>query len=204
MSLIESKMANAAGRMAELLATDMYLDGQGTNSSIIALDGFQSSIDDGSNFPTYGGITRSDIATGANLGINAYYVNIAGNLALSQLQTAYGSCWFGPERPDLLCTDQSTWNIIWNKLQPQQRFNEEKVQWADVAKATAFSGSPIQRIEFDRGSVHPGEHDLRDEHELHRPVCFDREEISVWVYRMEREAQNTGRRRKPAIISFCR
>ena len=47
MSLIESKMANAAGRMAELLATDMYLDGQGTNSSIIAVDGFQASVDDG-------------------------------------------------------------------------------------------------------------------------------------------------------------
>ena len=67
-----------------------------------------------SNFTSYGGITRSDIASGANLGINAYYSNIGGNLALSALQTAYGSCWFGPERPDLLCTDQGTWHVIWN------------------------------------------------------------------------------------------
>lgn len=144
MSLIESKMANAAGRMAELLATDMYFDGQGTNSSIIALDGFQASIDDGTNFATYGGITRSDIATGANLGINSYYLNVAGNLALSALQTAYGACWFGPERPDLLATDQPTWNVIWNKLQPQQRFNEES---SDVAKAgfqvLRFNGSSL-------------------------------------------------------------
>ena len=44
MSLIESKMANAAGRMAELLATDMYLDGQGTNSSIIAVDGKMNAV----------------------------------------------------------------------------------------------------------------------------------------------------------------
>jgi hypothetical protein len=144
MSLIESKMANAAGRMAELLATDMYLDGQGTNSSIIALDGFQASIDDGTNFATYGGITRSDLATGANVGIDSYYLNVAGNMALSTLQTAYGACWFGPERPDLLCTDQGTWNVVWNKLQPQQRFNEEST---DVAKAgfqsLRFNGSSL-------------------------------------------------------------
>jgi hypothetical protein len=32
MSTVETKMVNAAGRMAELLGTDMYLDGQGTDS----------------------------------------------------------------------------------------------------------------------------------------------------------------------------
>lgn len=45
MSYVESKMVNASGRMAELLATDMYLDGQGTGSPATALDGKPSSID---------------------------------------------------------------------------------------------------------------------------------------------------------------
>ena len=39
MSYVESKLVNAAGKMAKLLATDMYLDGQGTNSTSIQLDG---------------------------------------------------------------------------------------------------------------------------------------------------------------------
>lgn len=131
MSYVESKLVNSAGKMAKLLATDMYLDGQGTNSSSISLDGFQAAIDDGTNFTTYGGITRSDIATGANVGINSYYANIGGALSLSQVQTAFGAAWFGNEHIDLMPTTQTVWDVFWNKIQPQQRFNEES---SDVAK----------------------------------------------------------------------
>jgi hypothetical protein len=131
MSYVESKLVNAAGKMAKLLGTDLFLDGQGTSSAVINLDGFQASIDDGSNFATYGGITRTDIASGANVGINAYFLGSIGTLALATLMTAYGNTWFGNEHVDLIVTDQPTWNIIWNKIQPQQRFMEES---SDVAK----------------------------------------------------------------------
>lgn len=47
MSYVESKLVNAAGKMAKLLGTDLFLDGQGTNSGIINLDGLESAIDDG-------------------------------------------------------------------------------------------------------------------------------------------------------------
>lgn len=47
MSYVESKLVNASGRMAELLATDMYLDGAGTSSPTTALDGFNRAIDNG-------------------------------------------------------------------------------------------------------------------------------------------------------------
>lgn len=131
MSYVESKMVNAAGKMAKLIGTDAYLDGQGTNSNITAIDGFEAGIDSGSNFSSYGGITRSDIATGNNVGINAYYASVA-TLGLSNVQTAYGACWFGNEHIDLMLTTQDIWNIFWLKLQPQQRFNEES---SDVARA---------------------------------------------------------------------
>ena len=39
MSYVESKLVNASGRMAQLLATDMYLDGAGTGSPVTAVDG---------------------------------------------------------------------------------------------------------------------------------------------------------------------
>jgi|SRR5579872_1325124 len=144
MSLVESKMVNAAGRMADLLGTDIWLDGQGTNSSTLAVDGFQASIDDGGNFATYGGITRSDIASGSNVGINAYQVGSIGALSLSQVQTAYGACWFGREHIDLIACTQPIWDIMWNKIQPQQRFREES---SDVAKigfqSMRFNGASL-------------------------------------------------------------
>jgi len=144
MSYVESKLVNAAGKMAKLLGVDFWNDGQGTNSSVISLDGFLASIDDGSNYSTYGGITRSDIATGANVGINAYYLGNIGTFALSTLQTAYGNTWFGNEHVDLIVSNQDIWNIIWNKIQPQQRFMEES---SDVAKvgfqSLRYNGSSL-------------------------------------------------------------
>lgn len=130
-SLVNSKMVNASGRMAELLATDMYLDGQGTLSSPIALDGLAAAVDDGTNYASYASTTRTDIATGANQGLNSFYQAVP-TLSLSALNGAFGAAWFGSEHPDLLVTTQAVWNIIWNKIQPQQRFNEEST---DVAKA---------------------------------------------------------------------
>ena len=130
MSYVETKLVNAAGKMAKLLGTDLFLDGTGVNSSIIQLDGMQEALDDGTTYTSYAGITRTDIATGANVGINGYKAALA-TLSLSGVQTAYGSTWFGNEHVDLIPTTQPVWDILWNKIQPQQRFLEES---SDVAK----------------------------------------------------------------------
>lgn len=145
MSYVESKLVNASGRMAELLATDMYLDGAGTSSPATAMDGFNRAIDNGNTFSTYGGITRSDIVANGtnNQGINGYTASVT-TLALANLQTAFGAAWFGAEHVDLIATTQTIWDIIWNKIQPQQRFMEES---SDVAKvgfmALRWNGSQI-------------------------------------------------------------
>ena len=47
MNYVESKMVNASGKMAKLLGTDLFLDGQGTNSATINLDGMQAALDNG-------------------------------------------------------------------------------------------------------------------------------------------------------------
>lgn len=143
MSLVESKMVNASGRMADLLGTDIFLDGQGTNSTALQLDGLQASVDDGTNYVSYGGVTRTDIASGANAGINAYFVSLS-TLTLAGLQTAYGSAWFGREHVDLIVSPQVPWDILWNKIQPQQRFREES---SDVAKIG------FQSLRFNNSSV---------------------------------------------------
>jgi hypothetical protein len=143
MSYVESKMVNAAGKMAKLIATDCFLDGQGTLSSTISLDGFTAAIDDGTNYSTYGGITRTDIATGANVGINAYYASVP-TLSLAAVQTAYGATWFGNERVDLMPTTQAVWDILWSKIQPQQRFNEETTDVAKIGfQSLRYNGASV-------------------------------------------------------------
>lgn len=143
MSYVETKMVNASGKMAKLLGTDIFLDGQGTDSSAIQLDGLEASIDDGTNFASYGGVTRSDIATGANVGINAF-VSTKNTLALADVQTAYGATWFGNEHIDLVATTQPVWDIFWSKIQPQQRFMEQDTDVAKIGfQSLRFNGASV-------------------------------------------------------------
>ena len=128
MSFVGSKMINASGTMAQLLATDLYGDGgangAGSLSSTLALDGAAEAVNVPANYPTYGGITRTDIASTANTGINSYQAAPTA-FSLSAVQTAFGAAWFGQEKPDMIVTTQPVWDAFWNKLQPQQRFNDE-------------------------------------------------------------------------------
>lgn len=128
MSFVGSKMINASGTMSQLLATNLYGDGgllgNSSLSSTIDLDGFAGAINIPANYSTYGGITRTDIASTANTGINAYQASPAA-FSLGAVQTAFGASWFGQEKPDMLVTTQPVWDAFWNKLQPQQRFNDE-------------------------------------------------------------------------------
>lgn len=145
MSNVESKMANAAETMAKNMGTDAYLDGQGTYSSTLALDGLYAACDDGSNFPSYGGITRSSIASGANNGINGYYASFTGkSLGLSDVQTAVGSATFGRFHPTVILNPQPVWDLLWSKIQPQQRFLEESSDLAKIGfKAQRFNGISV-------------------------------------------------------------
>jgi hypothetical protein len=133
MNYVESKMVNASGKMAKLLGTDVFLDGTGVVSSAISLDGMLQAFDNGTLYTSYGGITRTDLGVLAganNVGINGYVTALA-PFTMAGMQTAYGACWFGNEHIDLIVTTQSIWDIVWNKIQPQQRFLEES---SDVAK----------------------------------------------------------------------
>ena len=128
MSLIGSKMINASGTMAQLLATNLYGDGGLAGSSSLNsttdLDGLAAAVNVPANYPVYGGITRTDITSKNNSGINGYYAAPSA-FSLGAVQTAFGSAWFGQEKPDMLVTTQPVWDAFWNKLQPQQRFNDE-------------------------------------------------------------------------------
>lgn len=148
MNYVESKMVNASGRMAELLGTDVFLDGTGVSSATINLDGFLQALDNGNTYTSYGGITRSDlgVANGTNnQGINAYVATPTGGVFTMQaMQTAYGASWFGNEHIDLIVTTQTIWDRIWSKLLPNQRFMEESNDVAKIGfQAMRWNGATI-------------------------------------------------------------
>lgn len=131
-SQVETKFENASLKMAKLLAQNMYLDDVTPRTK--HLTGFKQWYDDGTNYSTIGGITRSDItANGTVGGLNAYYANLAGGpVTLQNLNVAYGNAWFGADHVDMVVATQNGWNIVWNALQPNQRYYDTT---SDVATA---------------------------------------------------------------------
>lgn len=121
-SQVETKFANASMKMAKLLGTNLYLDGQSAGRTK-QLNGLVEWYDDGNGYPTVGGITRADIqAVGTVGGLNAYTQTGITSFTLSLLNNAYGQAWFGADHVDLIAATQNGWNLIWQALQPLQRY----------------------------------------------------------------------------------
>jgi hypothetical protein len=120
-SQIELKFKNAGLRMAELLGTALFLSSQ-TSGRALNLEGLSAWVDDGTNFPTIGGITRADImAVGTPGGLNAYTANLT-SFNLAAVQGAYTNAAWGADHVDLITATPPGWNLFWNSLQPLQRY----------------------------------------------------------------------------------
>ena len=118
---VENKFLNASLKIAKLLGTNMYLDGQSAGRGL-HLSGLSEWFDDGNLFPAVGGITRADIMPVGQVGGLTSYVLTTSAFNLQQLNVAYGNSWFGSDHIDLLACTQNGWNLIWNATQPLQRF----------------------------------------------------------------------------------
>jgi len=122
---VELKFANASMKMAKLLAVNMYLSAQDTGRGLY-LNGFSEIYDDGNLYPSYGGQTRADImaiTTPSTVGGLNSYVSTITTFQLSQVQQAYSAAWFGSEHPDLIACTPNAHNLVWQALQPAQRYN---------------------------------------------------------------------------------
>jgi hypothetical protein len=125
MSYVQIKMTNLYQSMMQYLAQDAFRDGQGTVSSVNALDGLLAANDDGTNYAQYGGLARAGIGTGPNAGINGYYQNVAAPISVQTLQFAFGAGSFGNIQPNLCFTTQNIWDTLWLRLFPSQRIMDE-------------------------------------------------------------------------------
>jgi hypothetical protein len=123
-SQVELKFQNASLTMAKLLATDMYLNDVAPRTK--ALTGFQQWYDDGNTYTTIGGILRSDVQTvGTVGGLNSYVATLT-TFSLQAVNTAYGNAWFGNDHVDLIPATQNGWNLMWNAMQPLQRYYDKE------------------------------------------------------------------------------
>lgn len=116
MDLVEAEMETARLTLANLLGTDLYLDG--TANSGKALLGLIAAVDDGTNVATYGGITRDSSAQGT--AVKAILNTTGGALNLALVNTAMGQATIQPHRPDLIVAPQAMWDRFWERTQPQQ------------------------------------------------------------------------------------
>jgi len=131
-SQVELKFQNAALTMTQLLATDMYLDNTTAGRSK-CLTGFPMWYDDGNTYATVAGCTRSQIMTvGTVGGLNAYTATLT-SFTLKQLNSAYGQAWFGADHIDMLACTQNGYNLVWEAVQPLQRYTDASA--SDVAQA---------------------------------------------------------------------
>lgn len=113
-TLVSAYMENARRKLEDTLGSDLW----GSNTNVKALDGLQAAIDDSTNVTTYAGISRA-----TNTWWKATYLDNGGTqITLPIMQTAYGNCTVGQTAPDLIVCDQTIYNEVWNKVQPQQRF----------------------------------------------------------------------------------
>lgn len=129
-SQVETKFLNASMKMAKLLATNMYLNDAGARAK--HLTGFEQWYDDGNLYPSIGGITRADVmAVGTVGGLNAHTEALT-TFNMKALNKAYGKAWFGSDHVDLIVATQNGWDLVWNALQPLQRYYDTQ---SDVGKA---------------------------------------------------------------------
>ncbi len=117
LDLVEAEMETCRLTLANLIGTDIFLDGTGNANK--AITGLVAGIDDGTNVASYGGITRDTSVQGTSVKGNLN--TTGGALSVSLVNSAMGSATIQPHRPDLIIVPQALWDRFWERVQPQQR-----------------------------------------------------------------------------------
>ena len=146
-SQAESKFRNASAKMAKLLATDMYLNGQVVSGvdRTLNLNGFAEWYDDGNTYTTVGGLNRADLQTiGTVGGMNAYVDTTFAAFTLPKVNLAYARSWFGADHVDLISVTVPGWTNFWNATQPLQRYMDTKSDVGEIGfQSFRFNGAEV-------------------------------------------------------------
>lgn len=126
--------------MADNLGTIWYADGTGNGSKDPL--GLAALVDDGTNVPTLGGLSRSTYPTLAGV-----ITSSSGTIALSKVDTLWINVTSGKQTPTAIYTTQSVYNFYGQLLRPMER-KETPVDGGEMKAGTGYTalhynGKPI-------------------------------------------------------------
>jgi len=110
--LLEAEFDSQAQSLMQVMSTNLWT-GTGVGNS---WDSIYNAADDGTNFSTYGGLSRTTYTT-----LNGYYLASAGALTLAKMATAYDAVQIGNDTPDIIATTKALWSTYESLLQPTVR-----------------------------------------------------------------------------------
>jgi hypothetical protein len=110
--LLEVEFDSQAQSLMQVMATNLWT-GTGSGNS---WDSIYNAADDGTNFGTYGSLSRTTYTT-----LKGYYLASAGALTLAKMATAYDAVSIGNDSPDIIATTKTLWSTYESLLQPTVR-----------------------------------------------------------------------------------
>lgn len=129
-NFVRSKIQLAEGTITQNLGTALY--NLGTDAKAIV--GLRLAIDSAG---TYGGIDRSSYSWFA-----AQEDSSTTTLSMALLQGLFGDCTQGNSHPTVIPCTQDIYDLVWNKVQPQQRFQDRNMASSGF-QSILFNGVPI-------------------------------------------------------------
>lgn len=113
-SLLEAEYDSQGQSLATLMAQNLF-----TGSGVgLAWDSIANAADDGTNYPTYGGVSNVTYPVW-----DGYYLSSAGALTLNKLATAYDAVEIGMDKPTMIVTTKAIWSSYEGLLTPTVRSN---------------------------------------------------------------------------------
>jgi hypothetical protein len=160
--LIDIDLSNAMKTMNTIIAVAMARHGQAAGTGVtdnrsLQINGWNEALNDGvapswdgNYFPTYGTATRNGVVGSAINSIPLWCGTAAGATApitYAVLEESYQDCCVGEEEPNLGVGNKAVMTYIKERIQPQQRFAQER---DPVYGVTGFkmNGAMILRDEY--------------------------------------------------------
>lgn len=140
-SLIDVDLRNAMNTISAIVAVAMSLHGQASGTNITGnrpndINGWIEAINDGvspgwegSIFANYGTAPRNAVIGSALNGIVRWggtSSGAAGPITYAFMEELYQSCSIGRQEPDLMACNKALYAYIKERIQPQQRFAQER------------------------------------------------------------------------------
>jgi hypothetical protein len=118
---------------ADDLGTMFYADGTGNSSKDLL--GLAALVDDGNAVSTIGGLSRSTYTTLAST-----VTASSGTLSLAKMDTLWSAVSSGNQKPTLIPTTETVFNLYGQLLRPQERIMKDVGLMKGMKSGTGFTG----------------------------------------------------------------